>query len=432
MKQLQWAAIAAISIMIGMTISCGRNVFDEQKYKDIVDSISPVDSVDATHTWTLTKLKTTTVQIPDSDDMQRVMILTSNPRETGDAAVVGEAWGSAGEKVLMTFSYPSTMTKLYAALMDDDGYYCIEEYYPDTQSTIDFSDLIVDHEKLSYEPQPLLYTYCFEEEYPAPGDYDYNDVVLRISQQRTGEREMRFMVQLAAVGAQDQIAAAISLGGFKASDIESVTTVDSLSFNRTNGKDLPDQIKSVVPVTKTEFYESFMSTGRHDEAVLNLFGDAHWATGDLLEENFGMMDRKKYNVYNTVSSDHPQFVPRSITYVVTFKSSAGLNGFSMDQLDPFIIKSYNGGNFEVHQYVYRDAQVLYNYSLSVIENLPWALCIPMGDFRWPLEGKNMGFIMREVHTYGAYQTSGHSFGEWAMDHNKATDWYYYPNKNNVF
>ena len=127
MKQLQWAAIAAISIMIGMTISCGRNVFDEQKYKDIVDSISPVDSVDATHTWTLTKLKTTTVQIPDSDDMQRVMILTSNPRETGDAAVVGEAWGSAGEKVLMTFSYPSTMTKLYAALMDDDGYYCIEE-----------------------------------------------------------------------------------------------------------------------------------------------------------------------------------------------------------------------------------------------------------------------------------------------------------------
>ena len=145
-----------------------------------------------------------------------------------------------------------------------------------------------------------------------------------------------------------------------------------------------------------------------------------------------MMDRKKYNVYNTVSSDHPQFVPRSITYVVTFKSSAGLNGFSMDQLDPFIIKSYNGGNFEVHQYVYRDAQVLYNYSLSVIENLPWALCIPMGDFRWPLEGKNMGFIMREVHTYGAYQTSGHSFGEWAMDHNKATDWYYYPNKNNVF
>lgn len=432
MKQLQWAALVAISIMIGMNVSCKHEMYDEDKYQDIVDSISPVDTIDANHTWKLTKSKTILIQTPDSGGVQIVKILTANPRESGKAQVVGEAWASAGEQFPMTLTYPNTFTMLYAALVDNEGRYSIVQFDPDTESSIGFHDLIVDHQKVSYEPLPLLYTYGFEEEYPVPGDFDYNDVVLRVSQERTGLREMRFDVQLAAVGGRKQIAAAINLVGFKASDIESVRTVDSLSFNRTNGQDLPDQIKSVVRSDKSWFYESFLSTGRHEEAVLNLFGDAHWATGDLLEENFGMMKRKKYNVSKRINNENSQFVPRTITYVVTFKSSNGLNDFSMEKVDPFIMEEFNGGVFEVHQYDFRDAQVFFEYQVSGITSLPWALSMPKGDFRWPLEGTNIGFIMKEVHTYGAYQTMGHSFGEWAMDQNRALDWYEYPSENQVF
>ena len=432
MKQLHWAALVAISIMIGMNISCKREMYDEEEYQKIVDSISPVDTIDANHTWILTKSKTLLIQAPDTGGSQIVKILTANPRESGDAQVVGEAWASEGEQFPMALTYPNTFSKLYAALVDNNGRYSIVQFNPDTVSSISFHDLIVDHQKVSYEPLPMLYTYGFEEEYPAPGDFDYNDVVLRVSQQRTGEREMCFNVQLAAVGGKKQIAAAIQLVGFKASDIESVRTVDSLSFNRTNGQDLPDQIKSVVRSDKSWFYDSFLSTGRNGEAVLNLFGDAHWATGDLLEENFGMMKRKNYNVSKRISDDNPQFVPRTITYVVTFKTSSGLNDFSMEKVDPFIMEEYNGGVFEVHQYGFRNAQVLFEYTISNIKSLPWALCMPKGDFRWPLEGVNIGFIMKEVHTYGAYQTLGHSFGEWAMDCAKALDWYEYPTENQVF
>ena len=432
MKQLHWATIVAIFIMLDVNISCKREMFDQDKYEAIVDSISPVDSVDANHTWILTKSETLLIQAPDSGEVQRVKILTANPRETGSAEVLGEAWASAGERFSMTFTYPSTMKKLYAALVDDEEKYSIVQFNPDTESSIYFNDLIVDHEKLSYDPQPLLYTYGYEEEYPAPGDYDYNDVVLRISQERSGEREMRINVQLAAVGAINQIAAAIRLVGFKYSDIESVTTVDSLSFNRTNGQDFPDQMKTVIPQDKTSFYESFLSEGMNHEAVINLFGDAHWATGDILEENFGSMKRKKYNVSNTASADKPMLVPRSITYVVTFRSSANLNNLSMDQVDPFILRMYNGGVFEVHQYAFQLAPVLYDYSPSTIKNLPWGLCVPKGDFHWPVEGQNIGFIMKEVHTYGAYQTTGHSFGEWAMDRTRALDWYNYPKGGLVF
>ena len=89
MKHLQWAALAAILIMIGMNISCTHNMFDEDKYNALVDSVSPVDTVDAHHTWTLTTSKTLQVQAPDTGDVQRVKILSANPRVTGNAEVVG-------------------------------------------------------------------------------------------------------------------------------------------------------------------------------------------------------------------------------------------------------------------------------------------------------------------------------------------------------
>ena len=431
MKQLHWAALVAISIMIGMNISCKRELYDQEAYQEYLDSVSPVDTIDPNHTWILTNSKTLLVQAPDTGGTQIVKILTANPRESGNAQVVGEAWASEGERFAMALTYPSMVTTLYAAVVDTTGRYSIVKFSPESESLIYFDNLIVDHEKISYEPQPLLYTYGFEEDYPAAGDFDYNDVVLRISQSRSGEREMRVVVQMAAVGAAKQIAGAIRLVGIKYSDVESVTTVDSLSFNTTNGKDFPDQMKTVVAKEKTEFYESFVSNSKTSEAVLNLFGDAHWATGDLLEENFGMMKRKKYNVSTSVNDDYAQFVPRTITYIVTLKNSESLNEFSMEKMDPFIMEQYNGSVFEVHQYAYRTAQILYPYSTSRIKGLPWALCMPMGDFRWPLEGVNIGFMKKGV-KYGAYQTSGHSFGEWSMDRNRSLDWYEYPSENQVF
>ena len=62
MKQLQWAALVAISIMIGMNVSCKREMYDEKKHQEYIDSVSPVDTIDANHTWILTKSKTILIQ----------------------------------------------------------------------------------------------------------------------------------------------------------------------------------------------------------------------------------------------------------------------------------------------------------------------------------------------------------------------------------
>ena len=428
MKKSQLALMTAILFMIIAGSACNRNVYDQEEDQRWRDSISPVDSVDALHTWILTATKTLMVTTPDTGSIKMVKILTANPRVTGDAEVVGEAYASAGETVTMSVTYSNRQTMLYAAAVDSSDYYTITSFEPNAISVVNFDSPVLVHERMPYEPQPQIYTYCFEQQYRMNGDFDfdYNDVVLRISQERTGEKEMQYHVQLAAVGETQQMAAAIQLVGFTYDDIESVKTVDSLSFNTTNGKDVPDQI---LTLSKDK---DFFVKGRSNEAVLNLFVDAHWATGDLLEEDFGLMKRKLYNVSKSSDGDYQVMVPRTVTYIVTFKNADKLNMASMDRLDPFMYYGFNGANFEIHLYQYRYNQTLNPYPPSAIKTLPWALCIPMSTFRWPLEGINMGFIMKESHTFGAYPNMPHSFGEWSMDHTRATDWYEYPQENQVF
>lgn len=428
MKKFHLASLCAILIMIIAGSACKREMYDEQVKKSIMDSVSPVDSIDAMHTWILTTTKTLMVTTPDTGAIKMVKILTANPRETGNAEVVGEAYAAAGKTVTMAVTYSNRLTTLYAAAVDSSDYYTITRFQPDVSSSVDFSNATVVHEKIPYVPQPQQYTYCYERQYDLAleYDFDYNDIVLRVSQERTGEKEMRYHVQLAAVGLDIQMAAAINMLGFKYDDIESVKTVDSLSFNNTNGKDVPDQI---LTLSKNK---DFFVRGLNNEAVLNLFVDSHWATGDLLEENYGMMDRKMYNVSKSSGGDYQLMVPRTITYIVKFKDADALNMASLDRLDPFMYYGYNGANFEIHLYQYRNNQTLNAYPPSTIKTLPWALCIPSSTFRWPLEGVNMGFIMKGSHLFGAYATYGHSFGEWAMDRNSSLDWYEYPTDNQVF
>jgi len=205
-----------------------------------------------------------------------------------------------------------------------------------------------------------------------------------------------------------------------------VKTVDDKSFNVTaKGEAFPEQMMIVQKQTDN------LLRAMTGDAVINLFVDAHWATGDAMSTDYGLMQRKKYNVTKGTDATHQMMVPREIVYIVTFKDAASANALSLGQIDPFIYTEFNGAILETHLYTYRSVQVLNAYPPSEIKSLPWALAIPYGAFRWPIDGVNIGFIMKES-TFGAYGTKGHAFGEWTMDHTKALDWYLYPTENQVF
>ena len=108
-----------------------------------------------------------------------------------------------------------------------------------------------------------------------------------------------------------------------------------------------------------------------------------------------------------------------------------LDRLTMDDLDVFMLKDYSGSIWEVHIPVYTTAQVLWEYNLPNVPILPWAICIPIGQFSYPLEGNYLGMYKDNILS-GAYMEQGHSFGEWAANKTMAQDWYYYPTQNMVY
>jgi len=418
MEKTNKTILLGIAILTLGVMSCNKNVYDEDLHEELIRYLSPVDSVDQRHEWLLTSTRTYSLSIDAGSDIKKAMLLTGNPLTDRTAEIMTQQEVGKSKNITISASVPYLLTTLYAALVDGEGNYYVTSLSSD-DTNVSFADASAGTPLAA--PTPLTFTYIFEENFPEAGDYDYNDLVLRISQERTGEREVTFRVTLAAVGSFRQIACAIRLIGYRFQDIDSVSTPDERTFN------------DYVPDTHFNLIDSrdMLIQGRNREAVLNIFAHAHFATGDDLKEDYGLYDKKKYNVTEEYTDETPTIPVTTKTFVVYFKKSTGLNSLTLDMIDPFIITEYNGSKMETHLDIYRDAQTLYEYNVPKFKDLPWALCIPSRYFSYPLEGCEIGF-KKKGYMFGAYMTKGHSFGEWAEDHRNYHDWYLYPTSNQVW
>lgn len=427
MKKTQILMLTAAAGLLLGTAACRKDYYDDNAYQKEVHRLSPIDSVDPGHTWQLTTENTFRLTADAGQDVERVMLLTENPLESRTAEVVNQASLGDGQTVTLAASVPTRLSGLYAALVDKDGQYHVVPVGVN-QYQVSFSGATQGTPLAT--PQMQTYTYLFEEDFPLPGDYDYNDVVLRIGVERTGELQLTLKVTVVAVGATKQIAAYVRLLGYKYQDIDSIRTASGKTFN----DGLPQGSTFLV-----DNYDELLVEGRNGEAVVNLFADAHWAmnSNSNSASDYGILTRKKYN---TGTGDYAQYenkVWQTQSYVITFKKGENLNRFTQEALDPFIVTNYNVGRYETHQEQMRAAQVLYQYSVSAtLKDLPWALKIPTNSFRYPREGMEIGFRKRTetgvVAMFGAYVTRGHSFGEWAEDSSSSLDWYLYPDEESVW
>ena len=404
-------------------VSCDKNVYNEETHGDLVHYYSAVDSVDQQHMWQLSQTKSLRYQVPSGSSYELLQVYTADPLTNSKAELMNQIYVSSGQSGVLSVSVPYQLTTLYTALVDASGNLAVTSF-SSSQSSVDFTDVTTGTAISSFTPQ--TYTYLFEENYPEPGDYDYNDVVLRVSHQRTSENQITIKVTISAVGAAKQIAGCIRLVGYRYQDIDSIYTTTGKSFN--------DGINTQMLYFHKD--TDFLIEGRNHEAVLNLFCDAHWAMAFNLSADYGLFQRKKYNVSTSTSDDYQLRSTRTLSYVVTFKDGSTLDNFTFDTLDPFIITDYNAGTWETHTEQFKSAQVLHEYFVPSFKDLPWALMVPQADFLYPLEGKEIGYRKKTesgtVAMFGAYTTIGHSFGEWAEDHNSYLDWYLYPNTQLTF
>ena len=424
------------AVMVSGNISCSKEIeYDEDKDKEQWRRVLPIDSIDQNHAWQLSESHSYQFSVNANVGAQKLEVYSANPITSSEAEMMARVFVKDGDQVTMSVSVPSRLTIIYAALIDKDGNYTVTSFSP-TDRYVDFTNPIALQQPIKKTPKIMEYTYCYEEDFPGAGDYDYNDLVMRIGLERTGQKQINIHVTLLAVGASGQIAAAIRLVGYRYQDIESVVAKDDKTLN----VNVPKMSYGLI-YNDDILLEGINGNGTKGsgEAVINVCADAHWSMDTEMETINDDFTRKKYNVKDSYDDPFDQAYAKDVCFTVTFKSEDGLNNFTHEMIDPFIMTYYLANKVETHLEEFKTSQILHEYDATIFKEfkkLPWALRIPTSDFHYPLEGNKIGFRKHAkdgtASMDGAYRIEGHSFGEWAENRKSCLDWYLYPMDNEVW
>ena len=264
----------------------------------------------------------------------------------------------------------------------------------------------------------LGYTFCYEDNYPAPGDYDFNDVVMSVFPS-TKNNKVTLKVTLDAVGAAKQSAGAIRLAGIKTSDITSVTKTGSTKEQSTG---LNTTFINSIYITDVQNNRLTGRSSVGSDVVIPVFNDSHSAISGSMIRYF----------YNTIVGGKTA-VPDTVTYSITFKDAATASKLVADSLDAFIIYDYNSAKWEVHTYPFKGCKVLFDRNEASSSTYPWAVMVPK-PFYYPVEYQPITVKISDSSATdtGAYSTTGHSFAGWAADKSTNQDWYKYPITTKVY
>lgn len=257
------------------------------------------------------------------------------------------------------------------------------------------------------------FTYTFEDGWPLYGDYDMNDLVLRVNKKtlttdnNNSVLTFSMEVEILAVGATKNIAAALQLDNVLASDISQAVTYGNKpqSLFSFNSKNIEESQKNVV---------------------LPLFSNAHEAMGVSEKVMVNTYKNSKYNTTNT-----PKF-----TFTINLPAGKYTAAdFNNSKLNFFIITNNKASNrLEVHLPGYKptdlaDQKVFgrnndatdaaQNKYYVSHDNLSWAIMVPQ-SFRYPLESVNMTMAYQN---FSSWLTSGGS---------QNADWFSVFSENKVY
>jgi len=410
----------AVALMAVINVGCRDMEGDQEQIRKMNLERFPIDTIDTKHDWNLVKVMATTILADVDDNVARVQVLTANPYET-DAEILAETFATKGEKVSMIFEMPLTSKDFYVAAVTRQGRYYVKKV-TDAGTVQSFADGVVMSEGNFHTPIYQTFTFLFEEDFPLPGDFDFNDVVLRISRQVPSQNMLKLTVTLDAVGSNKKLAAAIRLGDVLYDQVAEVTIDEGLRFD----EGLEGQRFFIDD-------KLLWKKGLTGEAVINLFDDAHWSLNP--EQSDGIVSRPFLNTRKyEVNGESMTVEPQTRTYTIRFNEGVDASKILMSQIDPFIIEAYSSLSMEVHTYCYKFVESLWHYTsgnYNTDERMAWALMVPDAKFRYPAEGVTIGRY-RNGEIFGAYSRYYHSFGEWGRNHEKAIDWWQYPTSAQVY
>lgn len=421
-----------VAILLATLVSsCKQDYFDQGEYEKIVSGVYPVEKVDPSQTWNSITGGVIITDMNVDADVKELQVLSSDPSLPGSCYVINSVPASKGVHTDLVYEVDINATEVYAACLCKDGSYIVKKVLVGSQN-VDFSNGTTTIPRPSSPISQYDYNFCFDNSFPIPGDFDFNDLVLRVNTKRESATAVRLDVTIAAVGATIMQAAGMRLEGMYPDDIDSVVWVKP--FARRDNNENTD----MMPMPGENGYIK----ARNGQVTIPLFSDAHMSMtdGKYIMEN-EQVEHIFYNTKKTIETNELTgladgrdiYSPATATIIVYCKDKFTADNITMRRLDAFLVDYYNGALWEIHTCPYKTEQVVHqfisqegNYS----DNKIWAILVP-GPFRYPLEGVCLGAYYSNV-LAGAYQTYGHAFGQWASDRNSARDWFKYPRLNGVY
>lgn len=252
------------------------------------------------------------------------------------------------------------------------------------------------------EIRNAVYSYAFEDNYPQAGDYDFNDIVLNVNLSAAGNdvKELKYIVDLRAVGAVKQLGAGLRIREFDKSNVEEVS-FGAGATQRTNS-------------LNSGIFENASYETNGNELVIPLFGDAHYVYGYTGSQR---------PMLNTGNASTPLTNIYTLEVNIKLKNAISIPSVT-DGLDFFI--AYQGGaqkRTEIHLNQFNsptaNGQLADKEVLDVIKavNNTWALCVPE-KFAYPTETT----VITDAYA---------KFVDWAHDQVMNTDWYNTVSSNKV-
>lgn len=245
------------------------------------------------------------------------------------------------------------------------------------------------------------YTYASEDNYPAPGDYDMNDLVCRIDSvtyvfiDKENVNQLIWHLNILAAGATQALGAAIQLDQLETGMVKNVvySKNPSLGIFELNSN-------------RTEAGQTY--------AVIPLFDNVH----KLLGYSYP-------TIVNTISSNASlakEAQPVNLDITVEFTSPVKESQVDIDDFNYFnFIVSNSDKRVEIHmpKYVRTQKSNTPDDLHEVAQEYMWCIRVP-GHFKYPHEWTNI------TKAYSQFEEWVHSEGT------KHTDWYMYPETDMLY
>lgn len=258
-------------------------------------------------------------------------------------------------------------------------------------------------------PQKIVfdspYTFASEDNFPSPGDFDLNDLVVSLdsmtyyyikNEEENAVSKMTLHLTIRAVGAARQLGAAIQFDQLEVNDIQSVSY----------SKDVPLSI--------------FQRNGNGTEnnpgyTVVPLFDNAHQMLGS---NNTSL-------IINTISN-YPQWIndatPNSFEVSIEFSSPVDVKDIELKELNYFVIVGTKRENrIEIH---------LPTYKHSGLSGTPAQQQVVTNEYMWTIQ---IPGIFLYPHEWEKITLAYPHFESWVQSNREQDeDWYLSPNTNYLY